>query len=193
MAKKDGSPGQAMMAQLGGKGGAKAGGEQGGSGGKGLPVVFLIVAAMVVIISAAGGWATATILAGGQTDAADNEEIVALEDTPPPEGEDMSYIDLDPITVNIDVPRVSRYIRASFTLAIKEGDFAEAEKWIKKHDREIRNDLQVYLAGLTLDDVRGEKNINRVRREVADKLNEKLWPDRRPRVNHVLLKEWAIQ
>jgi flagellar basal body-associated protein FliL len=62
---------------------------------------------------------------------------------------------------------------------------------MKSH--EMNNYLIIYLSNLSLEEVRGEKNINRVLREVQDSLNDRLWPGGKPLISKVSLKEWIVQ
>jgi flagellar basal body-associated protein FliL len=64
---------------------------------------------------------------------------------------------------------------------------------VDKRLPELKNWLAVYLAGRTLDEVRGAQSLNRVRREICDAFNEQIWPQQPPRIHHVLLKEFAVQ
>jgi flagellar basal body-associated protein FliL len=107
--------------------------------------------------------------------------------------EHFGYIDFEPITVNLNEPRLARYVRATVTLALKEDSEKAAAAAIEKKKPELKNYLTVYLAGCTLEDVRGPRNLNRIRREMQDALNDQLWPDGKGLIDHVLFKEFAVQ
>ena len=101
--------------------------------------------------------------------------------------------DLEPIVVNLNEPQVTRYLRVVLSFAIIDKDRSDAIETIEKNAEDMKNWLIVYLSDLSLEEVRGAKNINRVRREIQDSLNERLWPGKRPLIADVRLKEWIIQ
>jgi flagellar basal body-associated protein FliL len=104
-----------------------------------------------------------------------------------------TYYEMEPIIVNLDEPRLARYIRASIVLAVKGENFKAVSELVDKKKPELKSWLTVYLAGATLEDVRGPKNLNRICREVREAFNEQLWPSSKPLVEKVLLKEFAVQ
>ncbi len=106
---------------------------------------------------------------------------------------DFAYIDFEPIVVNLDEARLARYIRTAITLAVVQADHKEADRVIQRSMPEVRSWLTIKLAGCSLENVRGEKNLTRLCREIADALNARLWPNERPLIHHVLLKEVAVQ
>jgi len=103
------------------------------------------------------------------------------------------YYDLDPITVNLNEPRLTRYIRATLTLVSYKKDYEQMVATIKEKLPEIQSFLIVYLSDCTFEEVRGAENLNRIRREIQDSLNNRLWPKGRPLIQRVDYKEWAVQ
>jgi flagellar basal body-associated protein FliL len=107
--------------------------------------------------------------------------------------EPMSYVNLDPIIVNANEPKLQRFIRAVITLAVTKENASAVSELVNKRKDEVKNWLVTYLAGCSLEEVRGPKNLNRVRREILDMLNEQFWPNQRPRIGNVLFKEFQVQ
>ena len=104
------------------------------------------------------------------------------------------FYNLDPVVANLDVPGASRYVRASLTLEIdSEIDQVKGTAFIDERKPVLVNWLAIYLASLTLDDVTGEANLKRIQSEIRDAYNEELFPDSKPHVKKVLLKEFPIQ
>ena len=170
--------------------------------------LFFILCAGVALAAGGAGYAVAVITADQQplspasaeagesptpeegTKSADD----ALPDPKPAEEtENYAYKDLEAITVNLDEPRLARYVHATVTLAIPEEDFATASAAIDAETRVLRDWLTVYLTSLTLDDVRGPANLNRIRREILDAFNQELWPEGKPLIRKVLFKEFAVK
>jgi flagellar basal body-associated protein FliL len=122
-------------------------------------------------------------------------EVVAKEKKKPgfEKGEPWFY-DIEPIVANLNEPGVTRYVRVALTLevgngmATKEGtEFLDQKKPLLKHW------LTLYLSNQTIDGVRGEKNLRQVQTQIADALNQGLFPNGKPRIVGVLFKELSIQ
>jgi len=169
--------------------------------------LFLILCAGVAFAAGGAGYAVA-VFTTGQTPLApasaqaDEQQTADAEPpttdaVPPPkpaeDTENYLYKDLQPITVNLDEPRLARYVHATITMAIPQQDFAVAGKRIDAETRVLRDWLTVYLTSLTLDDVRGAANLNRIRREILDAFNQELWPESKPLIRKVLFKEFAVK
>ncbi len=170
------------------------------------PVLFVVLCAAVALVAGGAGYVVAVLTTGqaplapasaqaDEAEAPDEAETEAAVPPPRPEGagETYAYKDLESITVNLDEPRLARYVHATITLAIAEEDFETASKTIDVRTRVLRDWLTVYLTGLTLDEVRGAANLNRIRREILDAFNAELWPDSKPKIRKVLFKEFAVK
>ena len=162
-------------------------------------VSWIILAGAVVLIGSASGWLLSRLLAQSPQVAQAQSSETAQEPPQtaekPPSGKDerFKYLDFPPILANLDEPRLGRHVRATITLAISESEFDQASKLIESRKPELTNCLMVLFSACTLDEVRGAKNLNRLRREILEKFNEQLWPDRRSPVRQVLFKEFSVQ
>ena len=104
------------------------------------------------------------------------------------------YKDLAPVVANLDEPGATRYIRVALTLEVYEKlAVKEGTPLIEEKTPLLRDWLTKYLASLSLDDARGEKNIRRVQADVVEAFNQILFPNGQPRIARVLLQEFAIQ
>ena len=161
-------------------------------------IIWLAILVAVAAICVAGG-----LYMGHAIKSADASEpqgasgAAAAAAAAPPTAPDASgeyrYLDIEPITINLDEPRLARYVRAAITLAFEAKNEAEVRSQVDKRLPELKNWLAVYLAGRTLDEVRGAQSLNRVRREIGEAFNEQIWPQQPPRIHHVLFKEFAVQ
>ena len=104
------------------------------------------------------------------------------------------YYDLEPTVANLNEPGVTRYVRVALTLEMgnglgdKEGlPLLDQKKPLMKHW------LTLYLSNQTVETIRGEKNLRQVQTQIADVLNQGLFPNTKPRIVRVLFKELAIQ
>ncbi len=165
--------------------------DKGGSGGilSKIPRFLLPVG---ILVLAAGAGHFASRLGGSDATPAN----VSAEEKPPPvvdQDEEYIYYDLEPIIVNLNEPRLARYVRAALTLAIRKEDYNAAVKTVEKKMPKLKNSLILYLSDCSLDEVRGAKNLNRILREIQDSFNERLWPNQRPLIAKINCRDWTIQ
>ncbi len=149
----------------------------------------------IALLAGAGGYLSGRVDTStpGTADAALHEEAPPPAVPPSAADGEVAYYDLAPIVVNLNDPRQTRYLRATLRFAMSEKDHADVVETIEKRLPELRNWLIVYLANLSLEEVRGAKNLNGIRRDIRDSMNDRLWADGRPLINEVLLKDWVIQ
>ncbi|MBL7134792.1 MAG: flagellar basal body-associated FliL family protein [Phycisphaerae bacterium] len=165
-------------------------------GGGGKSIIWLSLLVVTVAICAAGGFYAGRVMKTAQASEAEtgSDADPALAVSTLSDGSGLyRYYDLEPITINLDEPRLARYVRATITLAFDAKQESEVLRQVEKRLPELKNWLAVYLAGRTLDEVRGAQSLNRVRREICEAFNEQIWPQQPPRIHHVLLKEFAVQ
>lgn len=163
-----------------------------GSGG----IIWLLVLVGIVVLCSAGGFYLGHAIKAARASeppGASGASDTAATPTAPDASGAYQYFDIEPITINLDEPRLARYVRATITLAFEAKNDSEVRAQVAKRMPELKNWLAVYLAGRTLDEVRGAQSLNRVRREICDAFNEQIWPQQAPRIHHVLLKEFAVQ
>ena len=104
------------------------------------------------------------------------------------------YYDLDPVVANLNEPSVTRYVRATFTLEMSaEVDKKKGAAFLDEKKPILINWLTVYLSSLRLDDIRGDKNLKSIQSQVREAFNEKLFPDSKPQIKQVLIKEFPVQ
>jgi len=89
---------------------------------------------------------------------------------------------------------VTRYVRVALTLQISaEVDYKKGTAYLEEKNPLLKNWLTIYLASQTIEDMRGDRNLRRIQSEILDALNEKLFPDAKPRIKRILFKGFAIQ
>lgn len=167
----------------------------------GIGIVTWAILAVIVALCAGSGFLLGRLFAGSaepQTQSSQADESTSSEN---PEmagsatnSENSWYYDLEPVVANLDEPSVTRYVRVIITLEISAALVqAECEKLLEEKKPVLTNWLTIYLASLTLEDTRGNKNLKRIQLQILDAFNEKLFPDAKPQIKHVLFKEFAIQ
>ena len=163
-----------------------------------------IIMAVVVIVGAGAGFGLGRLLgASGTTETAQSteggqtkpEDLTAdTTDSSGAKSQGTWYYDLEPVVANLDSPGVTRYVRLTLTLEIDSRiSVKKGTAFIEEKKPLLTNWLTIYLAGLSLEEIRGDRNLKRIQSEILDAFNEKLFPDARPQIKRVLFKEFAIQ
>lgn len=160
-----------------------------------------ILLGVIVPLCAGAGFGLGRLIAGGaEPEAADVPEQTALPDymnLMAAENTDQKswfFQELEPVVANLADPGATRYIRAGFMLEMTGAfDPTSGALWLGEKKPLIKNWLAIYLASQTVEDLQGERNLNRVLSEIRDLLNDRLFPNTKPPIEKVLLSEFAIQ
>lgn len=104
------------------------------------------------------------------------------------------YYDLEPVVANLNEPGVTRYVRVTLTLEI-DSQLAEKDgiTFLEQRKPLLKNWLTLFIANLTLEDIRGERNLRQVQSQIAETFNQGLFPNAQPCVKRILFKELSIQ
>jgi flagellar basal body-associated protein FliL len=169
-------------------------------------ILSWIIIAVIVVVCAGAGFGLEKLLAGSRKHQTADPNKEAHKAAEPAKAENLKaegsaqeapktwYFDLDPVVANLDEPGVTRYIRVTLTLEVdQEIDKKKGEEFLKEKKPILTNWLAIYLAGLGLDDIRGNKNHMRIQSQILDAFNEKLFPGAKPQIKHILFKEFAVQ
>ncbi|MBN1817625.1 MAG: flagellar basal body-associated FliL family protein [Sedimentisphaerales bacterium] len=100
----------------------------------------------------------------------------------------------EPIIANLDEPGVTRYIRAGITLQISsEIDLEKGQKFLEEKVLVIRDTVHAFFSDLSLEDVRGRRNIERIKKQIRDIVNEQLFKESKPFILEIYFREFAVQ
>jgi len=159
-----------------------------------------LISAVVVIFCSSAGFVAGRLCSGFVKPGQEGPEAGVVEGGEPvlpesgAEAESFWYYEMEPVVANLDEPGVKRYVRAALTLEISSGlDPKQGKGFLDEKKPLLRNWLTLYLAGLTLEDTRGDGNQKRIQTQIRDSFNEKLFPDSKPCVKRVLFQEFAVQ
>jgi flagellar protein FliL len=164
-------------------------------------ILTWIIMLLIVAILGGSGFVIGRLFAGTSKQQA-TQSSQPNKETPSVNTEDNSakglqkiwYYNLDPVVANLDVPGATRYIRATLTLEMDPSlDEKKGQALLQEKKPVMINWLTIYLSNLTLDDVTGANNLKRIQSQVLDAFNEELFPDSKPLIKKVLLKEFPIQ
>ncbi len=167
--------------------------------GRLLPKMIL---AVVLLVLAGAGFTLGRLFSGsgssqtaGASEQDQSDQGEKLQAKGSADGSQNSWFyHLEPVVANLDVTDVTRYVRASLTLEVSsEVDEKKGTAFLDEKKPILTNWLTVYLASLGLDDIRGDSSLKRIQAHVLDAFNEKLFPDSKPKIKHILFKEFAVQ
>ena len=176
--------------------------EQSRQAGTKISILTWIIMAVIVVLFAGSGFVLGRLFTGSSSKpeiTESSQKNTQTKEMMPDDSETGSkdtwyYNDLESVVANLNEPAATRYIRASLKLEISSGLNEEKGKALLEEKKPIlTNWLTIYLAGLTLEDIRGDKNLKRIQLQILDAFNEKLFPDAKPQIKHILFKEFAIQ
>jgi flagellar basal body-associated protein FliL len=169
-------------------------------GGIGKITPWLVLVLAVAVFAGAGFFVGRLFGTRGKAQTAsaaeqlDPVETVAAK--APPETSDTEsswFYDLDSVIGNLNEPGVVRYVRLGLTLEIGGMSEKEGAPFFDQKKPLLKNWLMLYLNNLSLDDVRGEKNLRLMQTQIADAFNQNLFPSAKPRIKRILFKELSIQ
>jgi len=164
-----------------------------------LPWIIMFV---VVLICAGAGLSVGRLFAGSpeadesgsKSGASDQIEDLKAEKDSAKDSAKVWYYDLDPVVANLNEPTVTRYVRASLTLEMSaDMDVKKGTTFLDEKKPILINWLTVYLSSLSLEDIRGDNNLRSIQSQIRDAFNEKLFPDSKPQIKQVLIKEFPVQ
>jgi flagellar basal body-associated protein FliL len=104
------------------------------------------------------------------------------------------YYNLDPVIANLNEPSVTRYVSASLTFEMN-ADFKEEKGKVFLDEKKpvIINWITIYLSGLTIDNIRGDKNLMSIKTHIRESLNEMLFPGTKAQIKDVLIQKFPVQ
>jgi len=160
------------------------------------------LAPAVALIVCAGAGFTVSRLFGTRgtaqnVSAAERAGTAAADQLPPMNEADPGeiwYYDLEPIVANLNEPGVTRYVRVTLTLEVGNG-MAENDglPFLEQRTPLLKNWLTLFLSNQTLEDIRGEQNLRQVQAQIAEMLNQELFPNTKPCIKRALFKDISIQ
>jgi len=185
------------------------------AGSKPMPIILL---AVVVIVCLGGGFIIGRMILSGPASA---KAVSMVEETPakephtgkpkekgkegekghskesaktPSDGVTPWVFELEPVIANLDEPGVTRYVRVTLLLEMNPAfDQDKGTEMLEEKKSLLRDWLTIYLAGCTLEETRGSKNLVRIKAEIRDAFNDYLFKNSKPMVESILLKEFAVQ
>ncbi len=167
----------------------------------GLGLNTYLIAAGIFLAATVGGFSLAQLI--GPNPLKPSEAKAAIEKTETFDemmkntsgDEKIWYYDIEPpILANLNEPGVTRMLRAAITLELTPKMSQEkGEVFLEEKTRILRGFTTTYLANLTLEQVRGSRNLTRLQSELKEHFNELLFPESKPYVTGVIFRDFIIQ
>ena len=168
------------------------------SGKKG-GLVGWIITFVVAIVCAGGGYGLSGLFAKAappkvdkEVEAKKAEAEAYLSDSP--KGAKPWTFPLEAITSNLNERGATRMIQVTVVLELSaDMDGEKGKKFLEEKVIHLRDWLGTYLAGLKLEQVSGSMNQTRMKSDIRENFNEILFPDTKPLIQRVMLKDFIIQ
>jgi flagellar basal body-associated protein FliL len=149
---------------------------------------------IIVCLCALGAGAVVPMAMGGmppfgKKDAADKDH----DKTKKKNDSKTAIVPFGDVTVNLVEERQQRYLRLKIAILVD----AEAEKevldQVTKKKAAVKSGLIGHLAGKSTKDVSGTVGVQRMQRELLERIEEVLYPDGNSRIRAVLFEEYVVQ
>ncbi|MHC4291415.1 MAG: flagellar basal body-associated FliL family protein [Planctomycetota bacterium] len=174
--------------------------KEAGSSASGLTLYTWLILGAVTLAGSTGGFALSQLIGGTiPTDLEVVDEAAGQDDAInamlAEQADQIPWVEeFEPVLANLDEPGVTRYVRVTITLEMSpELDEIKGREFLGTKKMLVRDWLTTYLAGLSLEDVRGTRNLNRIKKDVLQQCNELLFPEGQPFVKRIFFKEFAVQ
>jgi flagellar basal body-associated protein FliL len=147
----------------------------------------LLVWVLLALVAGAGG-ATVPWVIGGKHSSEHSKKPEA------PKRKSAAILFGD-VVVNLSDPsgKGNRYLRVKILVAVDESDLKEVTDLVTKEKAFLKNWLIGYLSSQSSEDVWRKLGVNRIRREICDEFNARLYPNGEEKVVEILFDEFVVQ
>lgn len=160
-----------------------------------------VIMGAVVVLLAGSGFILGRLFAGSSSSETIDppQEDVQTEEQEVNESGEASkdswyYKDLESVVVNPDEPGATRFIRVGLILEINsELSEEKARAMIEDKKPPLINWLNLYFKSLTLAEMENDGDMKRILSQTCDAFNEILFPDAKPQIKKILIREFNIQ
>jgi flagellar basal body-associated protein FliL len=168
---------------------------------KGQLVQWIIMAAFIIMLAVIGfflgsklGYVPQPAKAELPPESASGTGLDLSSDEPAKAGAKGWYYDLEPVATNLSDPGSTRYVRAVLTIEVSpDVDKAKGTQFLDERKPVIANILNIYFAGLTIEDINSDKDMRRIQYELLEIFNDTLYKDSKPLIRQVLFREFGLQ
>jgi flagellar FliL protein len=97
------------------------------------------------------------------------------------------------VVVNLSEERQQRYLRLKIAILVEADAEKEATDLVTKKKAAVKSALISHLAGKNTKDVSGSVGVQRMQRELLERIEDVLYPDGSSRIRAVLFEEYVVQ
>ncbi len=175
--------------------------EQSPQDGTKISILTWVIMAIVIAFLAGSGFFLGRIFAGSSSPKAGDssqENTQTEEMKKDNSGTDSKgtwyYDELESVVVNPDEPGATRFVRVGLILEISSGlSRDKARELIEAKKPPLINWLNLYFKSLTLNEMANDRDMKRILSQICDSFNEMLFPDAKPQIRRILIREFNIQ
>jgi flagellar basal body-associated protein FliL len=175
--------------------------EQSRQAGTKISILTWIIMVVVVVLLAGSGFVLGRLFAGSSSPETTEsyQENSRTKEMMPDNSKTGSkdtwyYNELESVVVNPDEPGATRFVRVGLILEISSGLSKEkAKELIEAKKPPLINWLNLYFKSLTLDEMENDRDMKRILSQICDSFNEMLFPDAKPQIKRILIREFNIQ
>ncbi len=175
--------------------------DQGRQSGTKTGILAWIIMVVVVVLLGGSGFVLGRLFAGSSSpeiteppqENAQKEKMTT--DGSKTDSENTWYFnDLESVIVNPDEPGATRFVRVGLILEMSSGlNEDEAKTLIEIQKPLLLNWLNLYFKSLTLEEMEDDNDLKRILSQICDAFNEILFPDAKPQIKKILIREINIQ
>ncbi|MHC4531361.1 MAG: flagellar basal body-associated FliL family protein [Planctomycetota bacterium] len=175
--------------------------EQSQQAGTKISILTWMIMAVVVVLFAGSGFVLGRLFAGSPSPeiTESSQENSKTEELMPDDLKTNSkgtwyYNDLESVVVNPDEPGATRFVRVGLILEISSALNQErAKELIDAKKPPLINWLNLYFKSLTLGEMENDRDMRRILSQICDSFNEILFPDAKPQIKRILIREFNVQ
>ena len=175
--------------------------EQAAQSGAKISVLTWLIMAVVIAVMAGSGFVLGRLLAGSSSpETTDTSQANPQTQEIVPSGPDTGskdtwyYNDLESVVVNPDEPGATRFVRVGLILEMSSGLSEEDTATLMVAKKPLlMNWLNLYFKSLTLEEMGNDSDLRRILSQACDAFNEMLFPDAKPQIKRILIREFNIQ
>lgn len=151
---------------------------------------------LVVCVAALGAGAVVPMAMGGTLPfgkKADAEKDTKKDNKKKPGDSKTAIVPFSDVTVNLVEERQQRYLRLKIAMLVDAEAEKEVLELVTKKKAAVKSALIGHLAGKSTKDVSGSVGVQRMQRELLERIDEVLYTDGNSRIRAVLFEEYVVQ
>ncbi len=175
--------------------------DQGRQSGAKISILGWVIMVVVIVLLGGSGFILGRLFAGSSSPGITEppqenaqKEKMTTDGSKTGSGDTWYFNDLESVVVNPDVPGATRFVRVGLILEVSDGlSEDETKELIAAQKPLLMNWLNLYFKSLTLEEMEDDNDLKRILSQICDAFNEMLFPDAKPQIKKILIREFNIQ